>query len=165
MRSFRFPQLVASVMPLLMAAGCASGPDQDAHELGDRFQTQLRPQLAGGQAVLERLPEGVRVTVSEQSLFPRGSAELDDKGRYVLASVVESLLDPSLLQIQVVEWSPTSPALQLARVQAVADFLDRWQLLSAPEAPPVQRAVAGEVGTASTQATTIIVLVNPREHG
>ena len=58
---------------------------------------------------LEKLPDGTRVTIAEQSLYPNGKTELDDTGRSVLTNVIEALLEPALLQIAVAD-SPATPA-------------------------------------------------------
>jgi hypothetical protein len=132
-------RLTALLGLVILVAGCEQGTMQ---QLGDRMQFQLAPQLANGQAGLQRLQDGAQVTLADATLFPSGSAELSDQGRYVLASVVEGLMAPNLLQIDVSE-SPATPAgLQQARVQAVTQFLNSWQLAPELVAPISQQTVA-----------------------
>jgi hypothetical protein len=119
-------RLTAVLGLLLLVAGCAS--EDSAQLLGQRLQMRLAPDIAAGKATLEQHPNGARVVLTEQSLFSSGGTELDDKGRYVLASVVEGLLAPRILQIEVAE-APWSPAwMQGARRQAVKQFFEDYGL-------------------------------------
>jgi hypothetical protein len=154
--------LVAFLGPMLLVAACSSssGRDRTAQELGYRLQTQLVPDIAAGQAVLERLPDGTRVTLSEQALFPGGKAELDDKGRYVLASVIEGLVDPRLLRIEV-EASPATPvSLQAAHVRAVTQYFKDYQLGPALQESTIPQGMPSEaMGAAAPQGLTITVTI------
>jgi hypothetical protein len=138
-------RLAVLLCPLLLVAACSSG--DPAQRLGERLQLRLAPDIASGNATLEQFPNGSRVTLTEQSLFSSGGTELDDKGRYVLASVIEGLLAPRILQIEVVE-APWSPAwMQGARVQNVKQFFEDYGLGTTlqPVIPP-QGLPPGQVG-------------------
>src|SRR5512133_1781003 len=91
---------LASGAQLVLLVGCAA--EQSPQNLGDRLQAELNPQLANGSVTLERLPDGARIALPDQTLFPAGGAELDAQGRFILASLVEALLAPALLQVEVV---------------------------------------------------------------
>lgn len=153
-------RLAVLLTPILLMAGCGSGSQQVTEELGNRMQDRLAPQLATGQAGLVRLPDGVQVSLAEDSLFAPGSAQLTPAGSYVLAGVIEGLLAPSLLQIDVTETSPTTLALQQQRVQAIRNFLTDFQL------GPQLQAAALQPGTVPTAAPgarllAITVRINP----
>jgi hypothetical protein len=140
--------LVALLGPTLLVGACASsGIHRSAQDLGQRLQTQLAPDIAAGQATLEPLPDGARVTLTEPSLFPSGGTELDDKGRFVLASVIEGLLEPRILQIQLAESPATSVGSQAARVRAVTQYFEDYGLGPALRPPvPQEEAAPGSVG-------------------
>ena len=52
---------------------------------------ELKSELESGQVQLERLKNGIRLNVSDEILFPSGSAELDDEGRELLVKVSEQI--------------------------------------------------------------------------
>jgi hypothetical protein len=143
-----------SVAQLVLLLGCAS--ERSPMDVGDRLQAELRPELTSGSVALEQLPDGARVTLPDQTLFPTGGAELSDKGRNVLTSLAEALLAPPLLQIDVAGTAGTPMPLQQARVRAVTQFLQGIQVapnllfMALQENPPA----AGDV---APQATTITV--------
>lgn len=151
MRPLRASVFVAQLVLLL---GCAS--ERSPQDLGDRLQVELSPELASGSVTLERLPDGARVTLPDQTLFPTGGAELNAKGRDILSSLVEALLAPPLLQVEVAGPAGAPMQLQQARVRAVTEFLQGIQVapnllfIGLQENPPV----AGDV---TSQATTITV--------
>ncbi len=158
-------RIAASLASMLLLLGCASRTQRTALELGNRMETRLSPAIKGGQAVLERLPDGARVTLSEQSLFPNGSAELDNRGRYVLASVVEGLMDPRLLRIDVSEPASTPLRLRQARLQAVIRYLHDVQVAPQLLLAALQQGAPPEAGGATSQALAITVTIVPRPEG
>jgi flagellar motor protein MotB len=150
--------LAAIFSPMLLAAACSSSPvERSAQELGYRLQAHLAPDIAGGGAVLEQLPDGARVTLGEQALFPSGSTELDDKGRYVLASVIEALLAPRLLRIEVAESGTGPVGLQAARAQAVTRYFEEYGLGPALQ---VSATPSGSVGAAPQELTITVRIVS-----
>jgi hypothetical protein len=120
---------------LLLTAACSSGtPTPD---LNARLQARLAPQIATNQAAVQQLPDGSQVLLIDQSLFADGGAQLNDKGQYILASVIEGLLEPRLLRIEITD-QPTSAYLQNARIQAVTQYFADYGLaptLQPPSAP------------------------------
>jgi hypothetical protein len=137
-------------LPLLLTA-CGGDP----RLLNGRLHAELTPEIADGRAVVQPLPNGAQVTLTDQSLFPNGGSQLDAKGRYVLASLIEGLLDPHILRIDLASSPATPPALQQARVQAVRQFFEEYFLgpsLQPAGSPPVAAASGG---------TTITVTVVP----
>jgi chemotaxis protein MotB len=53
----------------------------------DGLLADLQAEVASGEVRIEQLRDGIRVDVSDEILFPSGSAELDDHGREVLEKV------------------------------------------------------------------------------
>lgn len=105
--------------PVLLVAACASwcGSSGTAQDLGDRLQARLAPDIAAGRVVVDRLPDGTRVTVREPILVANRAMALDDTGRMVLTHVIQGLIDPSLLRIEVAD-SPAAPTV----TQYFADY-------------------------------------------
>lgn len=152
-------RLALLVSPMLVVAGCTSFSGQATQNLGDRLQVQLRKDIAAGRVTLDRLPDGARVTLVEPALYPSGGTELDDKGRSVLTNVIEALLDPRLLRIEVADSPPATASVQAARVQGVTQYFKDANLGSTlePSAPP-QGGPPDSAGPAS-QGLTITVTI------
>ncbi len=161
MMRFHALRLALTLSPMLLIVGCASssGIGCTAQVLENRMQTQLKSDIAAGRVTLEKLPDGTRVTIAEQSLYPNGKTELDDTGRSVLTNVIEALLEPALLQIAVAD-SPATPAgLQASHVDSVTQYFKDAGLEAVlqPAAPP-QETPAEAAGTIP-QGLTITVKV------
>jgi hypothetical protein len=161
MTYFQTGGLAALLGPVLLVVGCtSSGVGRGAQGLGQRLQTQLAPDIAAGQVTLEQLPDGARVTLTDQSLFPYGGAELDDRGRYVLASVIEGLLAPSITRIEVAGSPAASVDLQGARTRAVAQYFEDYGLGPILLPPAWQQEVpAGSAGSAPQGLTITINMI------
>lgn len=129
----------------LLTAACSStpGPDVIASHLNDRLNVRLAPDIAAGRAVLEPLPDGARVTLSEAALFPSGAAQMDDKGRYVVARVIEGMVDPRLLQVDI--GGPRQ-----AQAQTVADFFTEYLAGAYPQSHFASAEQPGATGVAIT---------------
>jgi hypothetical protein len=126
---------------LLLVAACSCGTGTNVQTLNTRLQARLSPQLATNQATVQQLPDGSQVVLVDQSLFAAGGAQLNDGGRYVLASVIEGLLEPRLLRIEVADAPGTSPYLQNARAQAVTQYFTDYGLALALQSPAAQPVV------------------------
>jgi hypothetical protein len=117
------------VGPIVLLAACgSSGVNQATGNLQDRLQAQLRPDIAAGQVTLQPLPAGARVAFRDPTVFAGGGVELDDKGRYVLASTIQALLDPRLMRVEVADTAATPYGDQTSRVQAVRDYFVTYGL-------------------------------------
>jgi hypothetical protein len=116
----RLPLLL---LPLLAIAACSSLQTKATNDLNARLQKRLAPDITAGRAVVEPLPDGARVTLVEQVLYPRGGTTMDDQGINVLTHVVQSLVEPSLLQITVTASPNTPEYLKAARMKAVLQDL------------------------------------------
>ena len=147
--------LAVSLGPLLLTLACC-GPSRQQRTtdlLDDRMQTQLASEIKAGRAVVQRLPDGARVTLLDSSMFPNDQKALDDQVPDVRADVIEALLDPSLMRVAVADTS-TLPADQRdTRIRNVEDyFTDNglgFVLVPAETAPPAP-GPAGPAGLTIT---------------
>lgn len=57
----------------------------------DQLVSELRGEVSAGQIQISRVFDGIRLDVSEELLFPSGSASLNDRGRSLLARVASQL--------------------------------------------------------------------------
>jgi len=131
-------RLLGLLCPLVLLAGCGpSGQQHTTQLLGDRLLAQMTPDIAAGNAVLQPLPDGARVTLLGPSRFPPPDKGLDDQQRDIRAGVVEGLLDPTLMRIEVADTSPLPPDERDARVRNVTSYLRAYGLGSTlqPVAP------------------------------
>jgi hypothetical protein len=145
MRHYR-PGLALICGVLLLPVACSSSPSPEriAGDLTQRLDVLLAPELASGQAGVQRLPDGARVTLADGTVFSVGGATLNDKGRYTVASVIEALLEPRLLQIEVAG-SPTAAApVQESQAHAVTTFFLDYGIAATTVAPqPLEAPGAG----------------------
>jgi hypothetical protein len=156
MMRFQTGRLVALLGLVLFVVACTSGNNSVAN-LGQRMQVLLAPDIAAGRVGLEQLPDGARVTIPEQSLFPPGRSELDDRGRFLLASVIQGLLDPGILRVDVAEPAPSPAYLQGPRAGAVRQFFVDYGL-----GPTLQPAAVtqGSVDAAPQDLTIAVSIVS-----
>jgi hypothetical protein len=156
MMRFQTGRLIALFFPMLFVVACTSGNNSVAN-LGQRMQVLLAPDIAAGRVGLEQLPDGARVTIPEQSLFPPGRSELDDRGRFLLASVIQGLLDPGILRVDVAEPAPSPAYLQGPRAGAVRQFFVDYGL-----GPTLQPAAVpqGSVDAAPQDLTISVSIVS-----
>jgi hypothetical protein len=160
MMCFQIGRIVALFFPMLLVVACTSSGNNSATNLGQRMQVLMASDIAAGRAGLEQLPDGARVTLPQQSLFPVGRAELDDKGRFILASVIQGLLDPGILRIDLAESPGTPVGLQAAQVRAVTQYFVDYGLgpTLQPSGPP-QDLPPGSVSTAPAGLTITVSII------
>jgi hypothetical protein len=115
---------------VLSIAACGSwwGPPDTAQDLGDRLQARLAPDIAAGRVALDRLPDGARVTLADQTLFASGGTALGGAGQTVLTGVIQGLIDPSLLRIAITDSAAAQGDGQGAQTQAVTQYFDEYGL-------------------------------------
>jgi chemotaxis protein MotB len=103
----------------------------------DRLSTQLEQEIAAGNVWIQQRGNDLVVDVADKILFPKGEAEMSDRGRAVLAQVAETLapLDSYRVQVgghtddmpiksaSVRERYPTNWELSAARATHVVRFL------------------------------------------
>ena len=141
----RASRLFALLSPLLLLTACGLfGQPETARRLDDRLQARLAPDIAAGKAVVQALPDGARVTLLGPSQFPVDEQALDDQKRDVRASVIEGLLDPSLMQVQFTDTAALPEYQRDIRVRNMARYFQANGLGSTLRgAPPRQAPPAG----------------------
>jgi hypothetical protein len=147
------------LIPLILLAACASGQQQTTRLLQQRLQVSLAPDVAGGRASVQTLPDGALVTLLEPSSFPNDKKALDDATKPdVRANVIQGLLDPSLMRVAVADTSTLPAYRRDTRVANVAQYFTLnglgGVLVPAGAAPPA----TGPAGL----AITIVVQCPPR---
>jgi hypothetical protein len=145
------------VAPLLVVAACAPSSTQNLY---DRMSARLAPDIEAGRATLQPLPSGVGVTLVGGTLFTPGRSDLSEAGRDVMTGVIQALLAPRLLRIEV-ETSAAPGTLQATRVQSVAQYL-RQANLGAPIqlSLPTQGEPPGTVAAAPYEATITVNVIS-----
>ncbi len=130
---------VLLLVPVIALAACASPQQRTAQLLEQRLETRLTPDIAAGRAVVQLLPGAARVTLLDTSLFPVGTMALDDKYPDVRANMIEGLLDPRLMRVQVADTSTLRQEQKDARVRNMNDyFIANGLGLVLDEAEPTQ---------------------------
>ena len=136
------PRLALLLLPMLALAACASLQTQATNDLNSRLQRRLAPDIAAGRAIVEPLPDGARITLVDQVLYPRGGSTMDDQGINVLTGIVQALIEPSMLQITIAGSPSTPEYVRAARRDAVQQELAPAMLgnavqpgLAAPDNP------------------------------
>jgi len=139
-------RLALQLLAVLALAACSSLQTQATQDLNARLQQRLAPDIAAGRAIVEPLPDGARITLVEQVLYPRGGSVMDEQGVNVLTGIVQSLVDPSLLQITIAGSPGTPEYVRAARRRAVQEELAPAMLGNAMQpglAPPDNAAAPG----------------------
>jgi len=158
MMRFQAGRCVAALAPLFLLAACAGEPSA-TQMLNSRMSARLAPEIEAGQIAVAPLPAGSQIAISDETLFAPGSGKLDDRGQRTLTYLIQALLEPSILTIQV---NDASDSLSGARAAAVMDYFTYHrlgaQVLPSTDAPGT--VPVGPVGT-PVQGTTITVSVVP----
>jgi len=120
----RSRSLTVLLLPLLLVTACGqSGPNHTAQLLDQRLEARLAPDVATHRAVVQSLPDGARVTLLDTSLFPNNADTLDNRVSDPRANIVEGLLDPSLMRIEVADTSSLPADRRDVRVRNVIEYL------------------------------------------
>jgi hypothetical protein len=87
-----------TIFAALLLAACSEPPAVQV--LNDRVTASMSPaQPCNGPASVEHLPNGARIRIPDTALFTVGRTDLSPCGGYAVASVVEAMLDPRIIQI------------------------------------------------------------------
>jgi hypothetical protein len=132
--------------PFVVAACTSSGQQHTTRLLDQRMQAQLAPDIAAGNAALQFLPDGARVTLLSRSSFPG-----DVKARRVgdpdiRSSVIEGLLDPSLMRVQVADTAALPDRQRQERIRNVNQYFVAYGLGSTLETAVPEPASSGPAG-------------------
>jgi hypothetical protein len=159
-------RLAVLLSPLLLIVGCApSGQQHTTQVLNDRLLFELAPSIALGEAVLQPLPDGARVTLLGSSRFPTDVRTPDYKNSVIPASVVQSLLDPRLMRIDVTDTSALPDAQRVDRVRDARQYFAAYGLGSTlGPAAPLQAAPPGPAGAVPAGLVLSISVQCPPGH-
>ena len=87
-----------TMLAALLLAACSEPPAVQV--LNDRVTASMSPaQPCNGPASVEYLPNGARIRIPDTALFTVGRTDLSPCGGYAMASVVEAMLDPRIMQV------------------------------------------------------------------
>jgi hypothetical protein len=154
-RARRFAILLC---PLLLLAACGpSGQQRTTRRLNDRLQEGLAADITAGSAALQPLPKGARVTLLGTSSFPNDVTALAGQYTDIRANVIEGLLDPSLMRVEVTDTSPLPDQQREARVRNVDEYFISNGLGSTLEAAPPPQAVPPGPAVAAPPGLTITI--------
>ncbi len=88
---------IAMLTALLLAA-CSEPPVVQV--LNSRVTASMSPvQPCNRPASVEYLPNGARISIPDTALFTVGRTDLSPCGQYAVASAVEAMLDPRIMQV------------------------------------------------------------------
>jgi hypothetical protein len=148
---------------LLLLGACSwdNGQHRTAELLNDRLQVTLAPDIAAGQAALQPLPNGALVTLLGNSDFRDQIDARDNRIREVRASVVQGLLDPSLIHIAVADTSSLTAGQRATRVRNVTQyFKDNGLALSLLPEGQAPALPAGAASAPAPQGVTTTLLLD-----
>jgi hypothetical protein len=161
------PHLASLLCPLVLLAACGgpSGQQRAAWELDHRLENRLAPNIAAGDAALQPLPDGARVTFLSPAQFPNGMRPVGAGGGDVRANFIQGLLDPRLMRLQVADTSALPPSLQQARIRDLTLYLVDARLgpTLQPAAPP-QGMPPGPDGAVPAGLTITVNVQCPHDH-
>lgn len=123
---------LAILLPSLLVGACSSREQQSASLLDQRLRTRMASDIAAHRASLEQVPYGDRVTLLDNSAYPATTDALDDRESDPRASVIEALLDPELMQVQVADTSALPDDQRATRVRNVVDYFASNGIGAAP---------------------------------
>ena len=87
-----------TMLSALLLAACSERPAVQV--LDDRVTASMSPsQPCNRPTSVEYLPNGARISIPDTALFTVGRTDLSPCGQYAVASVVEAMLDPRIMQV------------------------------------------------------------------
>jgi hypothetical protein len=125
---------------VLLLAACAPSPNvgEMSQNLTRRLNDRLAPSIAGGTATVAQTPDGARVTLANTALFAPGSnTTLGGSGQTLVTGVVQGLLAPQYMQIEVAGSPATPDYVRTQQVSAVTAFFEDYLL--GPSLRPTRR--------------------------
>jgi hypothetical protein len=135
---------------VVVLAGCGDhGAQQATRDLNNRLQARLAPDVAAGDAAIQPLPDGARVTLLAPG--PTGTRvwSANGLGLDTRAHVVNALLDPTLMRIAVTDSGDLPDEARAARVRDMQTYLSDYGLAPTLQ-PGAVTTAAGPAGLALT---------------
>ncbi len=120
-------RLALLIAPLVLVS-CASGQQQTVDLLNRRLAVTMAPEIAESRVALQPMPDGAQVTLLDSSALPDDVGAMDNRTRDPRASMIQGLLDPSLMRIQVADNSGQPDYIQQKRVQAFVHYMEEYRL-------------------------------------
>jgi hypothetical protein len=159
-------RLAAMVGLLLPVAGCGPSDQQRSTQLLiDRLQTTMSPSIGTGTAILQPLPDGARVTLLGPSMFPTDDVAQENEDILRRASLIQGLLDPSLMRIQVADTSALPAVTRDTRVRNVMQYFQDFGVGSTlGPAPPLPSTPAGTAPPPPPRGLIITISVECPRH-
>nr|WP_294517768.1 hypothetical protein [uncultured Rhodopila sp.] len=160
-------RITGLLAPLLLLGACSwdHGLHRSTELLNDRLQARLAPDIAAGSAALQPAQNGAVVTLLGNSDFTEKVDAQTGTYREVRASVIQGLLDPSLIHIAVADTSSLTAEQRATRVRNVTQYFKdnglALSLLPEGQAPVVP---AGTPAAAAPQGVTITLLLDCPAH-
>ena len=114
--------------PLLALTACASDHQRAVRRLDDRLQADLAQDITAGNVALQKVPNGAQVVLLHPALGPANGPAVLDQQHDPRANIVEALLDPRLMQIQVSDASTLPDDQRASRIAYVTDYLTSFGL-------------------------------------
>jgi chemotaxis protein MotB len=122
---------------------------QRTNQLYDQLVGELKDELAANQVKVQELKDGINVNLSEEILFPSGSAKLNDSGVKVIQRVSEKLVGKQY-QIIVAGFTDNIPI----RGNLAKKYPTNWELAGARAASVVRVLENGGLDTTKLVATS-----------
>lgn len=151
-------------LPLLLVGACASDQDRSVRLLDQRLQTRLASDIAANRVAVQSLPDGVRITLLDPAPFQAGTTALEDSENDIRSSVVQGLLDPDLMRVQVADTGALPDRQRAARVQSVVQYFADYGL-AGTLLPAEPLAPGSAAATPAGVAITISVVCPHRTEG
>jgi hypothetical protein len=117
----------------------ACGDPPNVQVLNSRVAARMAPpQVCTSQATVEYLPNGARISLPDTVLFVVGRTDISPCGQYALASIVEAMLDPRLMQVIIEPGGDLdSPDAYLPRERTTSLKATLSNIGFVPDQPPV----------------------------
>jgi hypothetical protein len=131
---------------LFVLAACGSGQQHTTRLLDQRLQVRLAPDIAAGNAAFQVLPDGARVTLLSPSLFPNDVKAQASKSPDIRSSVIEGLLDPALMRVQVTDTAALTDDQRETRIRNVDQYFVAYGLGSTLATDVPENALPGPAG-------------------
>lgn len=147
-------QLAALLPVLMLVAACSSDDEGSVRMLDQRLRSQLAGDIEANRASVQQVPGGDRVILLDNGVYRNSTDAMDGRERDPRASVIEALLDPQLMQVQVADVSTLPDERRDARLRNVVDYFtangvpvtpvatDPWLTTAAGSSAPVVPGVA-----------------------
>ena len=138
-----------TMLAALLLAACSEPPPVQV--LNSRVSARMSPvQPCNRPASVEYLPNGARISIPDTALFTVGRTDLSPCGEYAVASAVEAMLDPRIMQIVIEpggDINAPDAFLPRERVGSLRALLSNPAFVPAPSPvlvnPPQRRRASG----------------------